>query len=222
MASRLKWGLGFGGGAIILFGAATYVAIQNRGWARYPASVIAAVVLLYMIRQFHRWNGPGWRKYHERAMLAYAGLWGREVSRAAAAHEQPDVARACRELWRFLVQAETRVRHRASMQQLASGDAAGALHTMVAEIRQSTPRSSPPPTIEDLETHGGELMSNALVKQGAVVEALLDRDTLAKAIRELPGAAFSPQTVIFGVVSLFQGEQEAAKYVAACVSGKAT
>lgn len=221
MASRLKWSLGFGGGAIFLFLAGAYAALRMEGSNRTVAALLTAAVFAHMAYRFYRWNGPGWRKYHERAMLAWSGFWGRELSRASQATAEPSIANAARELWAFLLEAENQTRGRASMQRLVAGDAAGALQLMVNDIKRVGPRVCAEPTLDDLEINGGCRMAEVLSANIEVANGRLSQEAIDGALRELPKLKFGAQIVIFGIVSRFMGEREGARYVVAAIRGLA-
>jgi hypothetical protein len=98
MASDLKWRMGFGWGPVILALGACLVAWMVPGIPRWLGIGIATGASAYMFHQYRRWNRPGWRLVHFRAMLAYSGIAAREQSAARQSGRVFDLAGACTQL----------------------------------------------------------------------------------------------------------------------------
>lgn len=98
MASALKWRTGFGWGAVGLLVCSALGAILFTGAARLLPIAAVGLTGTYIVQQYRKWNGRGWRRVHFRAMLAYAGIAGREHALAREAGQEFDIHRACSHL----------------------------------------------------------------------------------------------------------------------------
>ena len=98
MASDLKWRTGFDWGVVLVavFGAAA--ALSRAGVTQWLGIAIATLAAAYMIHQYRKWNGRGWRRVHFRAMLAYSGIAGREHAIARDSGRAFDLGTACTQL----------------------------------------------------------------------------------------------------------------------------
>jgi hypothetical protein len=98
VASDLKWRTGFDWSAILVIVSAGAAAVLSAGVTRWLGIAIAMLAAAYMIYQYRKWNGRGWRQVHFRAMLAYAGIAGRERANSRASGRAFDLGTACTQL----------------------------------------------------------------------------------------------------------------------------
>jgi hypothetical protein len=98
MASDLEWRTGFGWGAVSLLLCSGLASLFFTGAVRWFALGIAGLASTYLVYQYRRWNGRGWRQVHFRAMLAYSGIAGREHDVARQAGREFDLHSACSQL----------------------------------------------------------------------------------------------------------------------------
>jgi len=98
MASDLKWRTGFDWSAILVIVSAGAAALLSAGVTRWLGIAIAMLAAAYMINQYRKWNGRGWRQVHFRAMLAYSGIAGREHANARDSGRAFDLGAACTQL----------------------------------------------------------------------------------------------------------------------------
>ena len=98
MSSHLKWRFGFGWSPVFVLLGAAAAAVWSTGVVRWGAAAVVAAIGVFLLSQYWRWNGRGWRQVHFRAMLAYTGIAGREAAAARQAGRSFDPRRACTEL----------------------------------------------------------------------------------------------------------------------------
>ena len=98
MASSLKWRMGFGPEPIVVALCAALAAVASGGIMRWLAAAVFLLACGYAAYHYRRWNAPGWRKVHFRAMLAYAQIAERQQAVAGESGREPDATRACVEL----------------------------------------------------------------------------------------------------------------------------
>jgi hypothetical protein len=98
MMPDLRWRMGFGSLSVACLVLSGVTALLTSGLMRWIASAASALVLIYMIARYRKWNGSGWRRVHFRAMLAYASIAGKESAEASREHREFDRIRACRQL----------------------------------------------------------------------------------------------------------------------------
>ena len=98
MASDLKWRTGFDWGIVLLTVSAALVALLSDGILWWVGGGVTIAAAGYMLYQYRRWNRRGWRQVHFRAMLAYAGIAGRERERARQTGRVFDLNSACTQL----------------------------------------------------------------------------------------------------------------------------
>jgi hypothetical protein len=108
VASDLKWRTGFGWGAALLPICSGLAALLLTGAARWLALAITVLAGGFIIYQYRRWNGHGWRQVHFRAMLAYSGIAGLEAAAAREAGRDFDVHGACSTLGLLLCGEDNR------------------------------------------------------------------------------------------------------------------
>ena len=98
MASDLKWRTGFGWSAVLVAVSAGAAAVSFAGVTRWLGIATAMLAAAFMIYQYRKWNGRGWRQVHFRAMLAYSGIAGREHAIARDSGRAFDFGNACMQL----------------------------------------------------------------------------------------------------------------------------
>jgi hypothetical protein len=98
MVSDLKWRMGFGWSAVLLFGGAIGLVVMTKGLPRWAGAVGIIIMGTFIVFQYKKWNTTGWRQIHFRAMLVYARCAGKESVRAKQAGEPFCRVNACREL----------------------------------------------------------------------------------------------------------------------------
>jgi hypothetical protein len=142
MASDLKWRTGFGWGIIVLGASAGVAAWLAAGVARWLAIAIALASVAYMLYQYRKWNRRGWQQVHFRAMLAYAGIAGREHAKARQSAREFDLHNACTQLGLLLCGEDNREAVEAILRDLTSAQGAflvGLLERHAAEVLPGAP-----------------------------------------------------------------------------------
>lgn len=98
VASRLTWRFGFGPGTVLLVAVAALAAVLATGLVRWLAAAVAVLAATYVVLQYRKWNRPGWRRVHHRAMLAYASIVAGQRVAGKEEGTRPDTYLACRYL----------------------------------------------------------------------------------------------------------------------------
>jgi hypothetical protein len=142
VASDLKWRTGFDWSAILVIVAAGAAAVLSAGVTRWLGTSIATLAAAYMIYQYRRWNGRGWRQVHFRAMLAYSGIAGREHANSRASGRAFDLGSACTQLGLLLCGDDKKDVVDAMLMDLARGQGAflaGLVERHAAEVLPGAP-----------------------------------------------------------------------------------
>src|SRR5258706_6471897 len=98
MASDLKWRTGFDWGVVLVAVSAAAAALSLAGMTRWLGIATTMLAAAFMIYQYRKWNGRGWRRVHFRAMLAYSSIAGREHAIARDSGRAFDLGNACTHL----------------------------------------------------------------------------------------------------------------------------
>jgi hypothetical protein len=189
MASKLYWRTGFGWMSITILMVSVLLWTYSGSALRIIAMLLTAIVAIYMLTQYQKWNGQPWARIHYRARLVFARALGTEMNVAEAEGSAPDAWNACRMLYREY--------HRLS-------------------------------TAEELETSIQYLQ----VQEGCYLADLLDehRDEILlsdvdlkpeELVSKVRSVARPVDLVITQLVEDYHGRREAARYVMACVTGRA-
>lgn len=142
MASNLKWRTGFDWGAIVLLAAGGVAAWLASGVVQWLGIAVAILAGAYMAYQYRKWNRPGWQEVHFRAMLAYAGIAGREHAIARQSASEFDARTACTQLGLLLCGEDKKSAVEAIMTDLTNHQGAvlaGVVERHAAEVLPGAP-----------------------------------------------------------------------------------